>query len=424
MSVDTQMTVDAAGGKPTADPGSTVVSLEWIRRRLEEVDHPGHDIVAQVLAAIPMAAHATSVLKHPWTAQWIDTAIRLIDRNALRLLPDGHVAAHIKQGTNLVAALLFGRTTVRVRLDADGEAWLPGTGLIIAGRSDQGGLEATLVPVERNQTSLTLEGERESPAARVEGVAASIVPETRSAERRWSESIPAPWSHGNDEGASCDASETERVDSATDPSDVVANLVGQWSGATLATVDQPAVEPTVVDSTALTTLLAAYGVPMPEGPNLSNGGRLRLDNSFDHLCLLSVRHPDRFSLVASTAVGCTNPQSRRIRGHVAYIEQRFIEAATIYAGLLAEHPDDLDLWRDACWALRHAGWEEITRAWVLHPSEVAGVASAVAWMGDGHEPTAVGGNEDRVLRSLIKFLGMDNTCFQCSVNSLFRICGR
>jgi hypothetical protein len=129
----------------------------------------------------------------------------------------------------------------------------------------------------------------------------------------------------------------------------------------------------------LTTVLDGLGIPWDPGPNPLGGPQIRLDSTFDHLSLLYVRAPASFVDLADAASDSTDLCAGQIRGHIAYIERRFLDAARLYADLLAEQPGDIDLWRDVCWALRHAGHEEIVRTWVLNPTEVVQVAEAGAW---------------------------------------------
>jgi hypothetical protein len=93
--------------------------------------------------------------------------------------------------------------------------------------------------------------------------------------------------------------------------------------------------------------------------------------------LLSVRQPAAFAELEAAVAGTRDPYSRRLAAHCAYIRRRPAEAASTYAELLLDAIEDVDLWRDFCWALRHAGQEDVTRVWVLFPSTVVRIAASV-----------------------------------------------
>jgi hypothetical protein len=104
---------------------------------------------------------------------------------------------------------------------------------------------------------------------------------------------------------------------------------------------------------------------------------LRADPSIDHLSLMSVRAPARYSALVArieAAPGC--PARDLLLGHRAYVQGRFLTAATAYAALLDRHPHDVDLWRDLAFALRHLGAPGLCETWVFHSREV--LARAIA----------------------------------------------
>jgi len=136
-------------------------------------------------------------------------------------------------------------------------------------------------------------------------------------------------------------------------------------------------------------LLAATKLPTEIPCNPLGGASIRTDASFDHLSLLSIRDPATFAKVEVVVANHLDPICRRLTAHCSYIRQHFLEAGTIYAQLLCERPDDLDLWRDTSWAARHAGYEELTRAWVLDPVAVTQIASAVEWRLAGNRPSTL-----------------------------------
>ena len=373
------MATQAAAQQPVAETlsRSRVIGLEWLRRDLVAHGHRAGDVLGEVLADVGSAPNAQALLAHPWTERWLATAVRLVDRGALDILPDGQVAAHLGSAVNLLAALRIGREPVTVRFDEYGSAWLPGTGavaqapLVRAGRIGQfsvldGGVaDGQTIRWPEVASCVELEGDATNPAILVE-------------EPTWVDDRSAA-EPGSDRSTASDAVSHQHVEPIA-LTERARELIVRWvdGGGSRVSPTIDAIEaPT---STVLVDFLGQMGIPASIEPNQLGAGRIRQDASFDHLSLLSVREPERFAELEDIAGRGTDVLSRRVGAHTAYIRRRYLEAAAIYADLLVDRAGDTDTWRDLCWSLRHAGREEVVRVWVLHPHEVVQVAEAVNWV--------------------------------------------
>lgn len=88
--------------------------------------------------------------------------------------------------------------------------------------------------------------------------------------------------------------------------------------------------------------------------NILAAGQPRADPTIDQLSLCKARDPARYaSLVTELSRPPRCLAEEIILGHQAYVEERFLAAATGYADLLLRLPHDIDLWRDLAFALRH-----------------------------------------------------------------------
>jgi hypothetical protein len=373
-----------------ADPLREVVtSLEWVRRKLHAAESPHASLLDEIIECAGSNRNGRDALTDPWTARWIAVAITLIDRGAPSLLPAGQTAAHFGQAVNLLAALRVGQVTTEIRFDRDGVAWLPGTGACVRGSTAIAGSVASLVPNKSHEvddSDLPLRWPEITSTAFVDGAdaqfceAGSLGPGLHQGPRHEGQ-------------APSDAPE------ATEANSDSRALVSRWPGRMREHPPNPLED--FVLPRDLAMLLAAQGIPVDVTPNTLASGSIRLDSSFDHLSLLSIRSPQDFERIALAATRASDRLSRRIQGHVAYIERRYTHAAAIYAALLVECPGDTDLWRDVCWALRHAGHEDLVLAWVLHPSEVVQVAEEVDWQNDGSDgPASSGEPLDGIIRYL------------------------
>lgn len=366
-----------------------VTSLEWVRRKLHASGSPHGEVLDHIIERAGSSPNGRDALTDPWTARWIAVAITLIDRGALSLLPDGQTTAHFRQAANLLAALVVGRATADIRFDRDGVAWLPGTGACVRGSTSIAGSAATLVATERHDADhgdLSVKWPDIASIASVEGAEARVC-EAGSLE---------PPANPVDQH---EASTPSEAPEATGASSATRALVSRWPGRMRQHPPSPAED--FAPPATLAPLLAAQGIPVEVTPNTVASGSIRLDSSFDHLSLLSIRSPHDFDRIAKVAALASDRLSRRIQAHVAYIERRYMDAAAIYAALLAESPGDTDLWRDVCWALRHAGHEELVLSWVLHPSEVVQVAEEVDWQNDALDgPASTGAPLDGLVRYL------------------------
>jgi len=373
------MATQAAAEQPVAETlaRSRVIGLEWLRRDLVLRGHLAGDVLGEVLADVGSAPNAQALLAHPWTERWLATAVRLVDRGALEILPEGQVAAHLGLAVNLLAALRIGREPVTVRFDEHGAAWLPGTGavaqapLVRAGRAghfgvlDGGVADGQAVRWPEVASCVELEGDATNPSLLVE-------------EPTWVDNRSAA-EPGCDRSTASDAVSHQYVEPIS-LTERARELIDRWAdgGGSRMSPTIDVIEPPT--STVLVDFLTQMRIPVSIEPNQLGADRIRQDASFDHLSLLSVREPGRFAEIEDIASRGTDILSRRVGAHVAYIRRRYLEAAAIYADLLAGRAGDTDTWRDLCWSLRHAGREEVVRVWVLHPYEVVQVAEAVNWM--------------------------------------------
>lgn len=367
-----------------------VAALVWVRRALDEHEHPSATLVADAVGTLATAPHAAEVLSHPWTRDWIETSVRLIDRRAPDLLPDGQLEAHLDAATNLVAALALGRHPVRVRFDADGVAWLPGTGAVVVGELARCGRSAEVAKCELDADAPPLTWPHlarvvEAPPATAFGADPGFVVDPALGHAPAEEPADAP----------------EPTAPSAPPGATAADLLARWDQEGLPLAAHRAPPPEVAAPTEVALLLDRLGVPVPSGTNELGGPRIRCDASFDHLSLLSVLRPDELAELERAVTGRCDPVSSRLRGHLAYIGRRFPEAASAYAQLLVAMPGDVDLWRDLCWALRHAGLEEQVRVWILHPDAVVPMAESTDWVGAaGADPT----DPDALLAAVLDLL--------------------
>ena len=369
----------------------SISTLEWLRRALASAGHDGAVVLAAVMESLASVPHADAVLADPWTDHWIATAVRLVDRDGLALLPDGQVRAHFAAANNLVAALRIGRAPIHVRIDEHGLGHLPGTGAVVraglsfVGRSVELGWVSE-VPAPPDPTwpavaacvqlptdgSLVLEASGYGTKSFLPHLEASGDGD-RSDER--------VADCGGDVDEQSDQAQAPETPADQVPPRLAPRLTQRWLDEGGAMADHPtSVEPAPPPPPQLLlALLEASAISAIVHPNRLGGPKIREDASFDQLSLLSVRQPDAFAALMDAASEGDDPVTRRVRGHGAYISRRYLEAADLYAGLLIESPGDTDRWRDLCWSLRHAGREEVVRTWVLHPAEVVGLAEAVEW---------------------------------------------
>lgn len=369
-----------------------VASLEWVRRKLRTAESPHAPLLDDIIECAGSHWGGTDALTDPWTARWIAVAITLIDRGALSLLPAGQTAAHFGQAANLLAALRVGRATTTIRFDRDGVAYLPGTGACVRGSMAIAGGVALLVPNEPCEArggDLPTRWPKITSTVFIDGADAQFCEASCL--------VPTPQLDHRTEGLP--PSEAMGASKATGVNSDSRALVSSWPGRMREHRSGQLED--FIPSRDLAMLLAAQRIPVELTPNTLGSGSIRLDSSFDHLSLLSIRSPHDFAQIAVAATGATDRLSKRVQGHVAYIERRHMDAAAIYAGLLVESPGDTDLWRDVCWALRHAGQEDLVLTWVLHPSEVVQVAEMVDWQDYGRNgPTS----RSEPLDGLVRYL--------------------
>jgi hypothetical protein len=317
------------------------VAVKWVQGRLAQ----SAPQCARELSVFLLGGDERNVtsLCSPQAFAWLDTMVSLIDRNAPDLIPDGQFAAHTAAIVNLTAGLTD-TATVNVRYDEFGAAELPALGVRVDAGLGAAGRSASV--------SLVAPG----PSTTVTALTAHGCPTL--------ETVPAP---------------TASADPAPTGPQQVGHVVDRWAAEGRALAPDRVRPGAAVAEGALAELLGAASIPTSIDGNYGVTEEIRNDSTFDHLSLLSVRNPERFAAIATAATDGADRLSRRIVGHAYYIEERYVDAADAYAELLLADVEDLDLWRDYCWAMRHGGFEEFTRCWVMHPLEVTAVARAVAF---------------------------------------------
>ncbi|EHB48708.1 hypothetical protein MycrhDRAFT_5549 [Mycolicibacterium rhodesiae JS60] len=361
-------------GAPDADVLRTrLIAVKWVQLKLAD-SAPECARELGVLSGTTTRPRALlASLCSPQAFDWLDTMVHLIDRNAPVLLPEGQFAGHAKAVVNLTAGLSE-TSTVPVRFDRSGVAELPALGIAVSAGAAAAG-RITTVDVESP-----------GPSVRI-----SPLP-----TRPPSDAVRAP-EH---------AAGNHSVPSAPRAVD---HIVERW----IADGGGPATprnrRPQDAPAGALVALLEAAAIPTAITANHPGGRAIREDSSFDHLSLLSVREPTRFAALAAVAAEGADPLSRRITAHCSYIGRRYESAAEIYAELLLDDVEDLDLWRDYCWALRHSGSEELTRCWVMHPVEVVNVAKEVAFDRPQRPPPTRGtqSGASELVRNFLGWVGDD-----------------
>src|SRR5207249_1058992 len=96
----------------------------------------------------------------------------------------------------------------------------------------------------------------------------------------------------------------------------------------------------------------------------------RRDPTLDFLSLESVRNPERYQHLAGQiehSETTSAPLQQLLEGHIAYIDGSYARAACCYAHCIQVTPDNLDVWRDFAFALRHLGLKSETNAFLFHP---------------------------------------------------------
>ncbi len=320
---------------------SRLVAVKWVQGQLAQHAPECSRELSVFLAGAGDRGIAS--LSSPQAFDWLDTMVHLIDRDAPVLIPDGQFAAHAAAVVNLTAGLAD-TAAVAVRFNEFGIADLPALGVRVDGGLASAGRSASVNmtapdPIMTVMPLTEIRPTAESPA-------------------------PAP--------VSPEAAPLNRPIS-------VAGVIDRWVGEGRALAADRIRPGLAVAEGALADLLNEASMPISIEGNYGVTDEIRNDSTFDHLSLLSVRRPDVFAAIGAAAAANSDRLARRIVGHTHYIEQRYNLAADTYAELLLGDVEDLDLWRDYCWAMRHSGFEDVTRCWVMHPVEVTTVARAVAF---------------------------------------------
>jgi hypothetical protein len=129
----------------------------------------------------------------------------------------------------------------------------------------------------------------------------------------------------------------------------------------------------------LSGLLKQLGSPDDVPVNTLADEQARADPTIDHLSLMHAREPERFAELAGQIERLPLPLSvagQLLTGHVAYIRERFDLAVAAYAELLGQLPEDIDLWRDFAFALRHLGEVRLNEVAIFRLKDVVERASA------------------------------------------------
>jgi len=140
-------------------------------------------------------------------------------------------------------------------------------------------------------------------------------------------------------------------------------------------------------------ILTMLGSPDGIVVNTLSDGRSRADPTIDQLSLLRARSPERYQALARELVTPARCLAEELLlCHLAYVDERFGDAAAGYASLLRQLPHDIDLWRDFAFALRHLGEARLSETVVFRLGDVARAAVQAgvvpAGTGDGHQPPA------------------------------------
>jgi hypothetical protein len=134
---------------------------------------------------------------------------------------------------------------------------------------------------------------------------------------------------------------------------------------------EPAPDQLTSDDLDLTRLIAELGGRDGIEVNRTSAGRPRADPTIDQLSLIKVRTPERYAAMIGRLAASSRCLAEEIPlAHQAYAEERFPEAAAGYAALLLRLPDDIDLWRDLAFALRHLGATELCETVLFRLAEV------------------------------------------------------
>jgi hypothetical protein len=148
--------------------GQNLIKLEWVCRQLPRADV--EDIDAAPLAELRAALRAAGdtagpVLVDPRLGGWLGRLVRLIERQAPRIMRDGMFRACCAEAGVFAAAarLLAWRDAdgltagppTRIRIGATGRTPLPGTGIVVAAPRELAGLTA-LVRLGRGEPQISV----------------------------------------------------------------------------------------------------------------------------------------------------------------------------------------------------------------------------------------------------------------------------
>lgn len=389
--------------------------MEWLRRQIDAALPSAAGPVAGAINALAGSPTGVDVTAHPWTGSWLRTAIRMTHRRAPVLLPEGHLVGHLSTAHNLSAAVavLDGAHTVDVRLDARGTATLPGTGhLVVVGWEAAGSVRSvrvgasmpgwvSMVSVAGVEVSATEGDRRDALHQAVQEATILLGPELERVRQSRTILVVDGYAAADARDLTIPALDGSLL-SGAGMAELIEAALHAASTAEHTAVRVPELVP--VTRGPLAEALAAAGVPAAGGINRISDRELRRDVSFDHLSLLSVNDPVAFDRIARCAASGTDTSAARVAGHCAYIRRDFQEAARRYGDCLRTAPEDMDLWRDLCWALRHDGREDLATTWVLHPAEVVKAAARTRWAPMTHTRSAAADDPSAGLRAAVRLL--------------------
>ena len=398
--------------------GVRLAALTWVMRRLESktpelmVDS-GAARAHEALKAISSDAIA-HLAAHPSFGSWCRLTTKLVDRRAHVLLPDGALRSHLGAlgWFVLAGATIEGTGSVMtVPVDPRGEVPLPGTGTTIsvgpgeAGRwvdtevsgdgvvSPAAELRRTMTPAPGVEVYLYPpflgpQGPVDDP-----GSALSL------AGRLWEQfhsAYPVLARIGELDGLiiqPCTPTSTPsvtepgvaRLDVSLGPEELIRTLastvVAQREMDALGpprNVGQADDDRLVAADDALAGVCRDLGCPDGITINRLSRGQLRTDPTIDHLSLLWVRDRPGFDRLVERLREVSESGevvAQLLRAHVAYVTRDFPAAARGYASVLNAVPNDIDVWRDFSFSLRHQGFRDLADTWLFSPDLVMAEAA-------------------------------------------------
>lgn len=340
-----------------------LIRLEWVRRQLPDDQDIG-ELYATVAAVGTTADPVTTEARF---AAWLDRLIRLLDRRALELLPDGYFRATCAEARNFMAAVrclhpATAELSTGVRVDATGTIPLPGAGLLIE------------LPLSYAGTTVHVCGSARPGPIRIHvdvpGAVGDSVATQKSDPVVCASIVDTP-------GPRRRAGTGEACPSVT-PVKTARGWAVQWTAAGGRLRGPSHLADRLPDGDGkLDSILAEVGCQDGIRVNRLADRTLRADASIDHLSLLYVRDRKQYDVLAERldAVEASDAGDL-LHAHRAYIGGDMATAGAGYADLLVRYPHSVDLWRDLTFAVRHLGDSVPGETWLFHPDEVVSRATA------------------------------------------------